>query len=155
MAKKLDLDSLPRRTGSGYPAAFLPRVAGRSSLRLAEAGGLSQFGVNLIRLEPGAASSIRHWHEREDEFVWVTEGELVMVTDDGEAVMRPGDCVAFPAGRPDAHHFLNRSAEPASFLVVGAKMAGEIAHYPDEDLVMRHAEGRQAYFHRDGTPWEG
>ncbi|MEI4471099.1 cupin domain-containing protein [Frigidibacter sp. MR17.24] len=154
MARRLDLSALPRRTGSGYPAPFRDRVAGRSSLRLGAAGGLTQFGVNLIRLEPGALSSVRHWHEREDEFLWVTEGTLVMITEDGEETLGPGDCVAFPAGRADGHHLHNRGPLPASVLVVGSAIAGEVVHYPDDDLLMINADGENRYHHRDGTPWD-
>ena len=105
---KLDLSRIEPRTGSGYPEPYRAAVAGRSSLRLGAAGGLTQFGVNLITLAPGAWSSQRHWHLNEDEFVMVTGGELTLITDDGEEVMRPGDCAAFPAGKPDGHHLVNR-----------------------------------------------
>ncbi len=151
----IDQDKLTPRTGSIYPEPYASEMAGRSSLRLGDAGGLTQFGANLIRLEPGAKSSLRHWHENEDEFVWVVSGELVLVQDAGETVMRPGDCAAFPAGSPDGHHFLNRTDAPASFLVVGSKARAEVAHYSDVDLELRVAEGKAAFFYRDGSPWAG
>lgn len=150
---KLDLASVPVKTGSIYPAPYAAMMAGRSSLRLGQAGGLTQFGVNLVTLEPGALSSLRHWHLVEDEFVMVTAGECVMVTDAGEEVMRPGDCAAFPAGVPDGHHFINRSAEPARFLVVGTKAPREVGTYSDIDLVVV-VEGSTATFtHKDGSPY--
>lgn len=150
---KLDLARVPVKTGSIYPAPYAAMMAGRSSLRLGEAGGLTQFGVNLVTLEPGALSSLRHWHMAEDEFVMVTEGECVMVTDAGEEVMRAGDCAAFPAGVADGHHFINRSGAVARFLVVGSKAAREVATYSDVDLVVT-VEGKSATFTRkDGSPY--
>jgi uncharacterized cupin superfamily protein len=128
-------------------------MAGRSSLRLGQAGGLTQFGVNIVILAPGAMSSLRHWHLHEDEFVMVTEGEFVMITDAGEEVMRPGDCAAFPAGVADGHHFINRSDAPARFLVVGTKAPREVGTYSDVDLMVV-VEGSTATFTRkDGSAY--
>ena len=150
---KLDLASVPVKTGSIYPAPYAAMMAGRSSLRLGQAGGLTQFGVNLVTLEPGALSSLRHWHLVEDEFVMVTAGECVMVTDAGEEVMRPGDCAAFPAGVADGHHFINRSDATARFLVVGTKAPREVGTYSDIDLVVV-VEGSTATFtHKDDSPY--
>lgn len=150
---KLDLASLPVRTGSIYPPPYDALVAGRSSLRLGEAGGLTQFGVNLVTLAPGAMSSLRHWHLAEDEFVMVTEGTFIMVTDAGETEMGPGDCAAFPANTPDGHHFLNRTGRPATFLVIGSKAPREVATYSDEDLVVTVEAGRATFTHKDGRPY--
>ena len=150
---KLDLASVPVKTGSIYPAPYAAMMAGRSSLRLGQAGGLTQFGVNLVTLEPGALSSLRHWHQVEDEFVMVTAGECVLVTDAGEDVMRPGDCAAFPAGVPDGHHFINRSTEPASFLVIGTKAPRELATYSDVDLMVTMEDGSATFTHKDGSPY--
>jgi uncharacterized cupin superfamily protein len=155
---KLDLAALPVRTGSIYPSPYREMMAGRSSLRLGDAGGLTQFGVNLVRLEPGAMSSLRHWHHHEDEFVWVVEGELVMVQDEGETVMHPGDCAAFPAGSRNGHHFRNRSDRPASFLVVGTRAARETVVYSDVDIMVQltgGAGGAAEFTYRDGTAWKG
>jgi uncharacterized cupin superfamily protein len=151
---KLDLARAPVKTGSIYPEPWASMMKGRSSLRLGEAGGLTQFGVNLVRLEPGALSSLRHWHEKEDEFVWVVSGELVLVQDGGETAMRPGDCAAFPAKVADGHHFRNDSAEAASFLVVGTKAPDEVAHYSDHDLKLALAGGRAVFTRADGSPLE-
>jgi uncharacterized cupin superfamily protein len=148
---KLDLASVPVKTGSIYPAPYAAMMAGRSSLRLAQAGGLTQFGVNLVTLEPGALSSLRHWHLVEDEFVMVTEGECIMVTDAGEEVMRPGDCAAFPAGVADGHHFINRSDAPARFLVVGTKAPREVGTYSDVDLKVVMEEGTATFTRKDGS----
>lgn len=150
---KLDLASVPVKTGSIYPAPYAAMMAGRSSLRLGQAGGLTQFGVNLVTLEPGALSSLRHWHLHEDEFVMVLTGECVMVTDAGEEVMRPGDCAAFPAGLADGHHFINRSDAPARFLVVGTKAPREVATYSDVDLVVVVEKGTATFTRKDGTPY--
>lgn len=150
---KLDLASVPVKTGSIYPAPFAAMMAGRSSLRLGQAGGLTQFGVNLVTLEPGALSSLRHWHMAEDEFVMVTAGECVLVTDAGEEVMRLGDCAAFPAGVPDGHHFINRRTEPASFLVIGTKAPRELATYSDVDLMVTMEDGSATFTRKDGSPY--
>ena len=150
---KLDLASVPVKTGSIYPAPYAAMMEGRSSLRLGQAGGLTQFGVNLVTLEPGALSSLRHWHLHEDEFVMVTEGECVMITDAGEEVMRPGDCAAFPAGLADGHHFINRSAAPARFLVVGTKAPREVATYSDVDLMVEMEGGIATFTRKDGSPY--
>ena len=137
------------RGATGYPAPYRGRVAGRTKARLGDPLGLKTFGVNLTRLEPGAESALRHWHTLQDEFVYVLEGTLVLVTDAGERELRPGMCAGFPAGRADGHHLVNRGTTTALYLEVGDRTAGDEAHYPDEDLV--HRDGR--FFHRDGTPW--
>jgi len=137
------------RGATGYPTPYRERVAGRSKARLGDAFGLKNFGVNLTRLEPGAESALRHWHTRQDEFVYVLEGELVLVTDAGETVLRPGMCAGFPGGKPDGHHLVNRGERTAVYLEVGDRTPGDEAFYPDADLV--HRDGR--FFRRDGTPW--
>ena len=151
---KIDLAKVPVKTGSIYPAPYAAMMAGRSSMRLGEAGGLTQFGVNLVTLEPGALSSLRHWHLAEDEFVMVTEGICTMVTDAGATEMRPGDCAAFPAGQPDGHHFINRTDRPARFLVVGSKAPREVATYSDVDLMLTLEGGRATFTHKDGSPFK-
>jgi uncharacterized cupin superfamily protein len=148
---RLDLSSIPVQTGTGYPDPFAEAVNGRSKQALGDAGGLTQFGVNLVELKPGAASSQRHWHSHEDEFVMVVSGELTLVTDEGETLMRAGDCAAFPAGRPNGHHLINRGWGNALFLCVGSRFQEDRALYPDIDLV--HESKSDSYFHRDGTPY--
>lgn len=152
---KLDLAAVPVKTGSIYPEPYAGMMAGRTSLRLGQAGGLTQFGVNLVILQPGALSSLRHWHLHEDEFVMVTEGECVLVQDAGETVMRPGDCAAFPAGVPDGHHFRNRSDHEARFLVVGSKAPQEVATYSDVDLIAHLGGGSSRFTYKDGSDWQG
>ena len=150
---KIDLSKTPVKTGSIYPPPYAEMVAGRSSQRLGDAGGLTQFGVNLVTLQPGAMSSLRHWHLVEDEFVMVTQGEVTMITDAGPEVLRVGDCAAFPAGRPNGHHFINHTNTPAQFLVVGAKAPREVATYKDVDLMVTMQGGRATFTHKDGTPY--
>ena len=150
---KIDLSNVPVRTGSIYPAPYAAMMAGRSSLRLGDAAGLTQFGVNLVTLAPGAMSSLRHWHLNEDEFVMVTEGECLLVQDQGETPMRAGDCAGFPAGSTNGHHFLNSSDKPATFLVVGSKAPREVATYSDVDLMVTMAAGKASFTLKDGTPY--
>ncbi len=152
--KKIDIDAAPTRFGTGYPPPFDAICAGRRRWKLGDAAGLTQFGVNLLRLPPGQWSSQRHWHLAEDEFVMVLEGEGVLVTDDGEETLGPGDCAGFKAGEPNGHHIQNRSDLELVLLEIGTRAApGEDAGtYPDIDLVL--PKGQSLYFHRDGTPYE-
>ena len=152
---KLDLTNVPVKTGSIYPEPYGAMMAGRSSLRLGEAGGLTQFGVNLVTLQPGALSSLRHWHLHEDEFVMVTQGQCVMVQDGGETLMQVGDCADFPSGVADGHHFVNRSDNVAKFLVIGTKAKVEVGTYSDVDLQVHIAEGQARFTYKDGTNWLG
>lgn len=149
---KIELDAVPVRQGSGYPPPFDQPCSGRRRLRLGDAAGLTQFGVNLLRLPSGSWSSQRHWHETEDEFIWVLEGEVHLVTDDGEELLRAGDCAGFKAGTPDAHHLQNRGRAEAVILEIGARNPqGDAAHYPDIDLDL--PDGGAGYTHRDGKPY--
>ena len=150
---KIDLASVPVKTGTIYPAPYDAQVAGRSSLRLGDAGGMTQFGVNLVILAPGAKSSMRHWHLHEDEFVMVTQGACTMLTDAGETLMQAGDCAAFPAGVPDGHCFVNHTGAEARFLVVGTKAASEVATYSDVDLMVAMQGGTATFTHWDGRPY--
>lgn len=152
---KIDLSSLPRKTGTGYPEPYASMMNKRSYLRLGDAGGLTQFGANITILEPGGLSSMRHWHVHEDEFVMVTQGEVVLVTDDGETVLRAGDCAAFPAGVENGHHFLNRSAAEARFLVVGTRAPTETVYYSDVDMMVVDVDGVGTYTRKDGSPMPG
>jgi len=152
MAKRIDLPKVPTVAGSGYPAPFDRPCAGRKRQGIGDAAGLSDFGVNLLRLPPGAWSSQRHWHSAEDEFVYVLEGELVLVTDAGEETLRAGDCAGFKAGIRDGHHLQNRTDREAVALEIGArKIEEDEGDYPDIDL--RFLKGEGGYVHRDGTPY--
>lgn len=147
----IDVDGVPERTGSIYPEPYATQMGRRSSRALGRAGGLTQFGVHLVTIQPGGVSSLRHWHHNEDEFVWMVSGELVLVQDHAESVMRPGMAAAFPAGDQDGHHFVNRSDAPASFLVVGTSAETETGVYSDVDLIYRREGGRTWFTKRDGT----
>ena len=148
---KLDLTSIPKRKGSSYPEPFNKEPADRIRQRLGDAGGLTQFGINLLHLPPGAWSSQRHWHSAEDEFVYVISGEVVLVTDKAEEVLRAGDCAAFPGNAPDGHHLVNKSGTTAVCLEVGTRTTDDFVVYPDIDMVFDPKVGW--YTHRDGTPY--
>ncbi|MEA1943570.1 MAG: cupin domain-containing protein [Pseudomonadota bacterium] len=132
--KTFAVDDVDEATGTGYPAEYAGAVDGRHARRLGAAAGLTQFGVNLVRLEPGAWSSQRHWHTHEDEFVMMMEGEAVLVGEEGESVLRPGDCAGFPAGVENGHCLQNRSDRDCLFLVAGGRSDKDAAFYPDIDL---------------------
>ena len=151
----IDKTTVPVKTGSIYPAPYAAMMAGRSSLRLGDAGGLTQFGVNEVILAPGARSSLRHWHHREDEFVMILQGECTLVQDEGEYTMRPGDCAAFPAGNTNGHCFINKTAAEARFLVIGSRMNPEKATYSDVDLEVEMKDGKATFTLKDGTPYLG
>jgi uncharacterized cupin superfamily protein len=147
---KLDFDKIPQRTGTNYPAQFAEHMKGRTRQALGDAAGLTQFGVNLLQLPPGAWSAQRHWHSAEDEFVYIVSGEVVLVTDEGEEVLKAGDCAGFPAGVPNGHHLVNRSDAPALCLEAGTRNPEQDAvDYPDIDMVCE--PGRNGYSRRDGT----
>lgn len=148
---KIDLASVEEVSRTGYPAPHNSAVAGRFYRRLAGPTGLTDFGVNLCRLRPGAWSSQRHWHTTEDEFAFVVAGEVVLVTNDGEAVMRAGDCAAFPKNDGDGHHFINRSGSDALLLVVGSDNAHDTCNYPDIDMHLPRGDGD--FTHKDGAPY--
>ena len=149
--KKLDISTVPVQTGCNYPAPFDLPCSAQSSQRLAHHAGLTAFGVNLTVIEPGAMSSQRHWHSHDDEFVWIVEGELTLVTDAGEEILRAGDCAAFRRGETDGHHLINRSGRSAKVLEIGNSDRQDRCVYPDIDMVAE--PGVTGYSHRDGTPY--
>jgi uncharacterized cupin superfamily protein len=149
---KIDIAAAPQRQGSNYPAPFDQPCAGRRRWALGDAAALDQFGVNLLRLPPGQWSSQRHWHSAEDEFVWVVEGEVVLVDEGGESVLRAGDCAGFKAGVANGHHLENRSDREAVLLEMGSRRPDQDAcTYPDIDMIAR--AGEDFYRRRDGTPY--
>ena len=149
---KIDIDNAPTRVGSDYPAPHDAPCRKRRRRALGDAVGLDQFGVNLMRLPPGQWSSQRHWHSAEDEFVWVVEGEVVLVEDGGEVVLRAGDCAGFKAGVANGHHLENRSDREAVLLEMGSRRPdSDTCTYADIDMVAR--AGESFYRHRDGTPY--
>ncbi len=148
---QIDIDQVESFAGSTYPEPYASQIGGRSFQALGDAAGLTQFGVNLVTMAPGATSSLRHWHSGEDEFVWVVSGELVLVQDGGETVLHAGDAAAFKAGNPDGHHLQNRSDAQASFLAIGTREGSDTCTYSDVDLI-NHTEGKRNWFTlRDGT----
>jgi uncharacterized cupin superfamily protein len=150
---KIDIAKAVVRTSTIYPQPFRSVTDGREKAALGNVAGLTQFGVNLTRLKPGAASALRHWHEQEDEFVYVLEGELVLVEDGGEIVLRPGDCAGFKAGVSNGHQLVNKSQRDAVYLEIGARAATERAHYPDCDLVLERDARGMRFLHRSGQPY--
>ena len=150
MAKKIDPATAEKRIGSAYPSPFDEPCKNRERVRLGRAAGLTQFGVNRLRLGPGQWSSQRHWHTHEDEFIYVLAGEVVLVTDDGEARLVAGDCAGFPAGKADGHHLQNRSSADAIVLEVGTSNESvDTTTYPDIDMLALP----DGYVHRDRTPY--
>lgn len=148
---KIDIATVAARKGSRYPAAYAAPCADRIRKRLGDAGSLSDFGVNLMRLPPGNWSSQRHWHSHEDEFVYVLEGELTLIEDDGETVLRAGDCAAFPKGSGNGHHLINRSGAMAIYLEVGSRSPDDLTTCSDVDMMSPASDGR--FLHKDGTPY--
>jgi uncharacterized cupin superfamily protein len=148
---KIDIAAVPQRVGGGYPAPFSVALEGRIRQRLGNAGGLRDFGVNLMRLPPGRWSAQRHWHSHEDEFVYVLEGELVLVEDAGETPLAAGDAAAFPKGSGNGHHLINRSDRTAVYLEVGSRHPDDLTTCSDIDMMSANADGR--FTHKDGTPY--
>jgi uncharacterized cupin superfamily protein len=146
-------DAAPRAKASNYPADFAERVAGRLKRPLGDRFALKNFGVNLTTLAPGAASALFHRHSRQDEFIFMLEGTLTLLTDEGEQELTPGMCFGFPAAGT-AHHLVNRSATEASYLEIGDRSAGDTVTYPRDDLeAMLGPERKWIFSHKDGTPY--
>jgi uncharacterized cupin superfamily protein len=150
---KVDIAVVPARKGTGYPAPFNAASADRIRQRLGDAGGLTDFGVNLTRLPPGNWSSQRHWHSHEDEFVYVLAGEVALIEDGGETILRAGDCAAFPKGTGNGHHMINRSTATAVYLEIGSRQLDDLTTCSDVDMMSANADGR--FVHKDGTPYPG
>lgn len=146
----LDPASVPEHRGSGYPEPFRSRMGDRAKRKLGDACGLTRFGVNLVTLGPGGQSALRHWHTLEDEFVYVLDGEVVLVTNGGEQVLTRGMCAGYPAGGRDAHQFINRGTAPATYLEIGNRIDGDNAFYPDDDLMWFEDENGVFTAHKDG-----
>jgi len=143
---------LPARQGTDYPAPHDAPCRNRIRRALGDAFGLSQFGVNMLDLPPGTWSSQRHWHEQQDEFVYVLEGEVVLVTDEGETVLRPGMVAGFRAATGNGHHLVNRSDKTARVLEVGTRTTEEVAYYSNIDMMVRDTADGSVYFTKDGRP---
>ncbi|HSF95535.1 MAG TPA: cupin domain-containing protein [Thermohalobaculum sp.] len=148
---KINIESIAPFTGSFYPEPHASQMGERAFRPLGDAAGLTQFGVDLVTLQPGATSSLRHWHTAEDEFVWVVSGELVLVQDGGETVLKAGDAAGFKAGDTDGHQLQNRSGAPAQVLVVGTRAESDTCTYSDVDLIARREGARSWFTRRDGS----
>jgi uncharacterized cupin superfamily protein len=148
---KIDITTVSERKGTSYPLQFNGPCSERVRQRLGDAGGLSDFGVNLMHLPPGNWSSQRHWHSHEDEFVYVLDGELTLIEDNGETVLRAGDCAAFPKGSGNGHHMINKSGRLAVYLEVGSRQPADVTTCSDIDMVSTNADGR--FVHKDGRPY--
>jgi uncharacterized cupin superfamily protein len=150
---KIDVKSAPATTGSNYPRPFSEPCATRSNVRLGLAAGLTQFGVNVTTLPPGAWSSQRHWHALEDELVYVLEGEVVLIEDEGEQLLGPGDCAGFKAGMKNGHHLINRSTRDARLLTIGSRSDADHGEYPDIDMKFNPGRysGPSRYTRKDGS----
>jgi uncharacterized cupin superfamily protein len=150
---KIDIASLASDSRTGYPEPFRQIVLGRARKRLGDAAGLSQFGVNLTTLKPGAWSAQRHWHAAEDELVYVVAGEVTLCEDGGETVLRAGDAAGFKAGVANGHCLVNRSGADTVYIEIGTRAARERAEYPDIDMRMERDENRARYLHKSGEPY--
>lgn len=148
----IEASAVPPRTSSNYPPPFAAMMAGRMKRALGDCFGLRNFGVNLTTIEPGARSALHHRHKVQDEFVYILDGEAVIVSGDGEAVAQAGMCAGFPAGG-EAHHIENRSDRPVTYLEIGDRTPGDEASYPQDDLVAVRCDEGWRFTHKDGRPW--
>jgi len=149
---KIDIESVYRRKGSTYPPPFDQMAKDRIKQGLGDAGGLTDFGVNLTQLPPGAWSSQRHWHSAEDEFIYILSGEVALITDAGEEILRGGDCAAFPKNVDNGHHLVNKSDAMAVYLEIGTRAPmSDVCTYPDIDMLLDRSKG--SFTHKDGTPY--
>ena len=150
---KIDIPSLPAATGTNYPEPYRKVVEGRARIRLGNAVGLTQFGVNLTTLKPGAASSLRHWHETEDELVYILEGELVLIEDEGETVLRAGDAAGWKANSGNGHCLVNRTERDVLLLEIGTRSPQDRVEYAEADLQMVKDESGSHALHKSGEPY--
>jgi len=143
----------PRTKPSIYPEPFSSRMRGRVKQALGDAFGLTNFGVNLTRVEPGATSSLRHGHSKQDEFIYILQGKLTLHTDEGKTQLLPGMCAGFKAGTGNAHRLINESLEDVVYLEVGDRTPGDAVTYPDDDLEATNVQGQWLFIHKNGTPY--
>jgi uncharacterized cupin superfamily protein len=149
---KIDIEKIPWGNTASYPKEFAYSIAGREKRKLGDAAGLTQFGVNICRIKAGGASALRHWHEAEDEFIYVLEGELVLQENDGEIVLKPGDAAGWRASGGIGHCLVNRTARDAVYLEVGTRSKAERVHYPDVDFFMERDDKTRTWKRKNGDP---
>jgi uncharacterized cupin superfamily protein len=154
LAPAFDPRELPEQSTTGYPEPYRSRVAGRHRRRLGDAAGLKNFGVNLTRLDPGSESSMRHWHAKQDEFIYVLEGEVTLVTDAGRQKLGPGMAAGFPAAKADGHQLVNETTKPVLYLEIGDRTPNDGATYPDIDMAAHMLDGKWRFTHKDGSPFK-
>ena len=152
---KIDLTNIPLKTGSGYPGKLATTMDGRAQQAVGDAGGITQFGANIVTLAPGALSSLRHWHEQQDEILVVISGKLTLVDDTGDTRLLPGDVAAFPAGDENGHHLINKSDTDAKFFVVGTRTPTETGWYSDHDMKVTADQSGFHFTRRDDSPLPG
>lgn len=150
----VDPKNVPESTGSNYPQQFKYAVAGRVKKRLGDAARLQNFGVNLVRLAPGSCSTLRHWHTCQDEFIYVLEGEVTLITNSGEQVLKSGMAAGFPAGDADGHHLINHTDSDVVYLEIGDRTSGDSANYPDDNLIAKASEKGWIFTHKNGELYE-
>lgn len=147
-------DKVPENTSNNYPQVFKHLVSGRIRKRLGNVAGLNNFGVNLVKLKPGSWSSIRHWHSTQDEFIYIIDGEITLVTNAGEQVLHSGDMAGFPAGEDNGHHLVNNSSKIVTYLEIGDRTAGDKVIYPDCDLIAKDSENGWVFTKKNGEYYE-
>ena len=150
----VDPKNVPESTGSNYPQQFKYAIAGRVKKRLGDAARLQNFGVNLVRLAPGSCSTLRHWHTCQDEFIYVLEGEVTLITNSGEQVLKSGMAAGFPAGDADGHHLINHTDSDVVYLEIGDRTSGDSVNYPDDDLIAKASEKGWIFTHKNGELYE-
>ena len=150
----VDPKQVASRKGSNYPDTFKSAVTGREKKRLGDAAGLKNFGVNLTTLPPKSRSALRHWHIKQDEFIYVLSGELTLITDEGKSILQAGQAAGFPAGVANGHCLYNHSDEVSTYLEIGDRILNDEVNYPDDDLIAQATEQGWQFTHKDGTPYE-
>jgi len=150
----VDPKNVPESTGSNYPQQFKYAVAGRVKKRLGDSARLQNFGVNLVRLAPGSCSTLRHWHTCQDEFIYVLEGEVTLITNSGEQVLKSGMAAGFPAGDADGHYLVNRSNADVVYLEIGDRTSGDSVNYPDDNLIAKSGDNGWIFTRKDGEIYE-
>jgi uncharacterized cupin superfamily protein len=147
-------ENVPTRTTTVYPDEFKPLMAGRVKQALGNAAKLKNFGVNLVKLAPGSRSALRHWHTRQDEFIYVIEGEITLITNEGEQILKPGMMAGFPAGEENGHHLVNKSDAIVVYLEIGDRTPDDQGYYPDDDIVAKSTPDGWMFTHKDGTLYD-